>query len=272
MSGRIYSALYSKLTNVQQTEKDPTLLPAPLLSFLKSNNVDGSKDSSNGSSTSAEIEAQGRLTNWFYQADTDPLMFKGMSRHQRLMGFFLCLLAASFCLCLAMIFLPVIATPFGIMRIIVELHAFFCCGDENLVSFELQLLVKPKTTKVGSYSSILSQVCTDEVVQSDDESSTIKPSSSKKELDQNYSELRIFFIILQVKVYQENNSGLGDFLLKTLLGDGKSNGGGTGGGSGSSSNGGLSDLVLKTLLGDGKSNQNGDDHRPQGLLSLFFGA
>ncbi|TNN13721.1 Protein transport protein [Schistosoma japonicum] len=121
MSGHIYSALYSKLANVQKAEKDTTLLPAPLLSFLKSNNVDRSQDSSNESSTSAEVEAQGRLTNWFHQADTDPLMFKGMSRHQRLMGFFLCLLAASFCLCLAMLFLPVIATPFG-MRKYVLLH------------------------------------------------------------------------------------------------------------------------------------------------------
>ncbi|CAH8857814.1 unnamed protein product [Trichobilharzia szidati] len=48
-------------------------------------------------------------------------MFKGLSRYQRLMGFLLCLLAASLCLCLAMLFLPMIATPFG-MRKYVLLH------------------------------------------------------------------------------------------------------------------------------------------------------
>ncbi|CAH8543643.1 unnamed protein product [Schistosoma mattheei] len=113
MSNRIYSALYSKIANPQNSSDDSALLPGPLLSFLKSNNTDGSQNSTKESITPTEIEAQGRLTSWIYQADADPLMLKGMSRQQRLMGFFLCLLSASLCLCLAMLFLPVIATPFG---------------------------------------------------------------------------------------------------------------------------------------------------------------
>ncbi|CAH8298672.1 unnamed protein product [Schistosoma turkestanicum] len=121
MSGRIYSALYSKIANQQKSSEDAVSLPEPLLSFLKSSNTDGSQNSPDESTTSSEIEARGRLTSWFYQADTDPLMLKGMSRRQRLMGFFLCLLSASLCLCLAMVFLPVIATPFG-MRKYVLLH------------------------------------------------------------------------------------------------------------------------------------------------------
>lgn len=121
MTNRIYSALYSKIANPQNSSEDSALLPEPLLSFLKSSNTDGSQNSTKESITPAEIEAQGRLTSWFYQADADPLMLKGMSRQQRLMGFFLCLLSASLCLCLAMVFLPVIATPFG-MRKYVLLH------------------------------------------------------------------------------------------------------------------------------------------------------
>ncbi|VDP56586.1 unnamed protein product [Schistosoma mattheei] len=121
MSNRIYSALYSKIANPQNSSDDSALLPGPLLSFLKSNNTDGSQNSTKESITPTEIEAQGRLTSWIYQADADPLMLKGMSRQQRLMGFFLCLLSASLCLCLAMLFLPVIATPFG-MRKYVLLH------------------------------------------------------------------------------------------------------------------------------------------------------
>ncbi|CAH8544821.1 unnamed protein product, partial [Heterobilharzia americana] len=122
MSGGIYSTLYSKIIDMQKNEEEtPALLPEALRSFLKTSGTDESRNSSVEPKTSLEIEAQGRLASWFSQADTDPSTFKGMSRYQRLMGFFLCLLAASLCLCLAMLFLPVIATPFG-MRKYVLLH------------------------------------------------------------------------------------------------------------------------------------------------------
>ncbi|CAH8570251.1 unnamed protein product [Heterobilharzia americana] len=85
-------------------EETPALLPEALRSFLKTSGTDESRNSSVEPKTSLEIEAQGRLASWFSQADTDPLTFK-----------------ASLCLCLAMLFLPVIATPFG-MRKYVLLH------------------------------------------------------------------------------------------------------------------------------------------------------
>ncbi|VDQ06384.1 unnamed protein product [Trichobilharzia regenti] len=114
--------LYSKTVDTQKTDREPTLLPEALRSFLKSSsNADESRKSSSEPTTSREIEAQGHLASWFSQAESDPLMFKGLSRYQRLMGFLLCLLAASLCLCLAMLFLPMIATPFG-MRKYVLLH------------------------------------------------------------------------------------------------------------------------------------------------------
>ncbi|TGZ74886.1 hypothetical protein CRM22_000694 [Opisthorchis felineus] len=93
------------------------ILPGPLRNFLGPRS-DKSTTAPGASTTTAtlEVESQGILSSWFTQSDTDPLMPKAFSRRQRLLGFVLCLLAASFCLCLAMAFLPLIGTPFGIRK------------------------------------------------------------------------------------------------------------------------------------------------------------
>ncbi|KER18888.1 hypothetical protein T265_15767, partial [Opisthorchis viverrini] len=92
-------------------------LPGPLRNFLgpRSDKSTTAPDTSTTTAT-LEVESQGILSSWFTQSDTDPLMPKAFSRRQRLLGFVLCLLAASFCLCLAMAFLPLIGTPFGIRK------------------------------------------------------------------------------------------------------------------------------------------------------------
>ncbi|KAA0186931.1 Vesicle transport protein [Fasciolopsis buskii] len=97
-------------------------LPAPLRSFLGLTSEKPGDPTRQTTLTAPDVEAQGRLSSWFNQSDTDPLMPKGLSRKQRLLGFAVCLLAASFCLCLAMVFLPLLTTPFG-MRKYVLLHS-----------------------------------------------------------------------------------------------------------------------------------------------------
>lgn len=97
-------------------------LPEPLRGFLRdatSNNMQGSPAEV---WTTCDVEAHGRLSSWFSLAENDPLMPKGLSRRQRLLGFSLCLLAASLCLCLAVVFLPVVMTPFGLRKYVL-LHS-----------------------------------------------------------------------------------------------------------------------------------------------------
>ncbi|KAF5400622.1 Vesicle transport protein [Paragonimus heterotremus] len=104
---------------------DEELLPEPLRKFLGSRreNANGQLGPPNDVATaSLEIESQGRLASWFSQSDSDPLMPKGLSRRQRIIGFIVCLLVASLCLCLAVVFLPLLTTPFG-MRKYALLHS-----------------------------------------------------------------------------------------------------------------------------------------------------
>ncbi|CAH8563133.1 unnamed protein product [Dicrocoelium dendriticum] len=91
-------------------QSDSNQLPGPLRKFL----ISEQNNASNIPTTSSlEIESQGKLSTWFALSDSDPLMPNGLSRRQRLFGFVLCLLSASFCLCLAMVFIPLLSTPFG---------------------------------------------------------------------------------------------------------------------------------------------------------------
>ncbi|TPP67189.1 Vesicle transport protein [Fasciola gigantica] len=104
---------------ITQDDKD---LPAPLRAFLGLESQKSGGSTQETTITSSDVETQGRLSSWFKQSDNDPLMPRSLSRKQRLLGFAICLLAASFCLCLAMIFLPLLTTPFG-MRKYVLLHS-----------------------------------------------------------------------------------------------------------------------------------------------------
>ncbi|VDP81629.1 unnamed protein product [Echinostoma caproni] len=113
---------------LHDTTKEPLIkpadeeLPAPLRTFLGVSPEKPAEPAQQPSLTSADLETQGRLSSWFKQSDDDPLMPKSLSRKQRLLGFVICLLTASFCLCLAMVFLPLLTTPFG-MRKYVLLHS-----------------------------------------------------------------------------------------------------------------------------------------------------
>lgn len=121
MLNQILPTLTSNNGSVNKSDlNESDVLPAPLRNFIRNaakvsqNNV-AAKDPV---TTSIEIEAQGRWASWFSQAESDPLMPKGISRKQRILGFLICFLCASLCFCLAILFVPIIATPFGLRKFV----------------------------------------------------------------------------------------------------------------------------------------------------------
>ena len=69
---------------------------------LASNN---SSASSSINPATSNVEAQGVLNSWFSQAESDSCL-SGLSRRQRAIGFFLCLLLGSLFISLSLVLLP----------------------------------------------------------------------------------------------------------------------------------------------------------------------